>query len=264
MLLGRAPSPGEDVSLQAAVAARSRETVATRPVFVAKDPILGGNEALLAEVAERSLVRATFAPFVWRTVMVDLRGVLAFQKVISLEGHAARVEGGDDLKTLFEVCLPTEQPQVPAGAFRDSDGKGLAVGSTNPNLRIVGTNASAAMLQLSADLPPVPVQAMTVFVQMGISYLQVVRYRGRCFLRDGYHRATALLRRGIHTAPAILIEARSFDELAVPAGGLGGDVVFGERPPSLVDFWGDAAAEVEQVAVRKIVRVRGDEFVVAQ
>jgi hypothetical protein len=53
-------------------------------------------------------------------------------------------------------------------------------------------------------------QAFTFFVSMGASYIQVARYQGRSFLRDGYHRAVGLLRAGVSQVPAVVIDAPTF------------------------------------------------------
>jgi hypothetical protein len=103
---------------------------------------------------------------------------------------------------------------------------------------------------------------VTFFVTMGSSYLTAARYKGRIFLRDGYHRATALLNNGVTDVPCIFIEARTFEEVAAPgAGFLSYETVFGMHPPLLPDFWDPAvAAEVRQIELRKVIRIRGDEF----
>ncbi len=96
-----------------------------------------------------------------------------------------------------------------------------------------------------------------------MSYLQIVQYRGRSFVRDGYHRAAGLLRRGVFVAPCIFINAQSFDQVGTPPGSFTYETLFGDRPPTLSDFWDDKVARsIQQVSVRKVVRVRGEEFVV--
>ncbi len=112
--------------------------------------------------------------------------------------------------------------------------------------------------------PPVRMQAVTLFVYMGTSYLQVVRYRGRSFVRDGYHRAAGLLKRGIDHAPCIFIEAVGFEQVGALANSFTYKTLYGDaRPPCIEDFWDDSlAADVSQATVRKVIRVTGQEFVV--
>jgi hypothetical protein len=110
---------------------------------------------------------------------------------------------------------------------------------------------------------PQKIQAITFFVTMGTSYLQVTRYQGRHFLRDGYHRATGLLRAGVTKVPAVVTEAPSFQYVMSVPGLFDHEVAFSDQPPSLADFWDDAvSADGTQPVVRKVVRMRADQIVV--
>jgi hypothetical protein len=95
--------------------------------------------------------------------------------------------------------------------------------------------------------------------------MQVAHWSGRTFVRDGNHRAVGLLARGVHVVPAVVIEARSWKELVGSGepGALPYDVLYGQRPPRLLDFLDESvAADALRPAVRKVVRIRGEEFVV--
>jgi hypothetical protein len=262
-LLGRNPMPGEDISSHLAVSAECRATVQRRPAFRNADAIVQRDFPGLKDVALRQDVIATLGILKWRPAVVDLRRVLTFQKVIHVDGLDARLgELGDD-KSLLELCIPTDQPAPPMGAFTDQDGKGFTVSSFNPNLRIAGGQISEAQVSQSPGLSPVKMQAITLLVFMGASFLQVVRYKDRSFIRDGYHRAAGLIRREIFEVPCILIDAKSFDEVGAAPGAFSYEVLYGDRPPRLSDFWNDEVSrEIQQVAVRKVVRVTGEEFVV--
>ena len=63
--------------------------------------------------------------------------------------------------------------------------------------------------------------------------MQVGRYRGRHFLRDGYHRAFGLLSRGITIVPAFVRDITVFEELMPdPRVQLPQDSYLGLQPPS--------------------------------
>jgi hypothetical protein len=100
---------------------------------------------------------------------------------------------------------------------------------------------------------------------MGSTFVQVAHYKGRFFLRDGYHRAVSLLRAGITTIPCILIEAHSFEEIgAEPKVMFGYETLFGDRPPMLSDFFNESVSvDVLQPAIRKVVRVAGEQFLIS-
>jgi len=264
MLLGRNPAPTDDTAGLAEEAAMYRSVVESRGLYEPKDPTVSEHPIvqLLDEIAARPAVQAAFHGVDWRPAVVDLTKVLSFQKLIFIDGSAnysASLNNSD----LVDACLPSEQPAPPVGAIGDQDGKGFTISSLNTNLRIAGGQLSEAMVAPSPGQPSVKMQAITLLVSMGTSYLQVVRYKNRCFLRDGYHRAAQLMRAGITVVPCIFIEARSFDEVQPPVGAFAYEVLYGERPPALNDFWDDTVSrEITQLAVRKVIRIRGEEFAV--
>jgi hypothetical protein len=262
-LLGRNPLPGEDLGRQLAVAANYRASVKARPVYQPADPLLSREFPGLDEIKSRQDVVSNLGPLSWRPAVVDLRRVLSFQKVIHTDGLEERLGDLTDDRSLLELCIPTHQPGPPTGAFTDQDGKGFTVSSFNPNLRIAGGQLSDAQVSQGPGLSAVKMQAITLLVYMGASFLQVVRYRERSFIRDGYHRAAGLAKRGVFEVPCIFIEARSFEEVGVNPGAFSYELLYGDRPPRIVDFWDDSVSRgIEQPAVRKVVRVRGEEFVV--
>jgi hypothetical protein len=135
----------------------------------------------------------------------------------------------------------------------------------NPNLRIAGAELQEVQFSPDPSLPLRAMRAIVLILSMGSPYLQIARWSGRTFVRDGHHRAVGLLAHGVHVVPAVIIEARTWKELVggAEAGALPYDALFGDRPPRLADFWDDTvAADSLHPAVRKVVRIRGEEFAV--
>jgi hypothetical protein len=262
-LLGRSPLPSDDLPPLHGTIAMCRKTVQSRRPYRPEDPVLRKRPAYLKAIANRPEIAATFAGLPWQPAMVDLRKILSFQKLVHIDALADRVGGAaGSQEQLRELCIPESRPLPLAGAFSDPDGKGFTISSFNPNLRIAGGQLSDANVGPSPDAA-VKMQAITILVSMGASYLQVVRYRDRCFLRDGYHRAAGLLRVDIHDVPCIFIEAKTFEQVGAPPGSLSYEILYGEHPPCLVDFWDESVSrEIQQVAVRKVIRVRSEEFFV--
>ena len=83
-------------------------------------------------------------------------------------------------------------------------------------------------------------------------------------VRDGHHRLYGLMKAGISQVPAVLIHARTFEETGAGRPGFFGyEQLFGPRPPQLHDFVDDEfSAEVNVRAIRKVVRIRAEEFAV--
>jgi hypothetical protein len=263
-LLGRAPVKGDDLGPVRTRVAQAREELASRPVFEVRSPVLQVDDrSALDELAERQDIVAAFSALEWRLEMVDLRLVQAVQKTINTERLAERVAPVvADPALLTEFCLPDKRSDAPIGIFTDPDKRGFAISSINPNLRIVGTNVSAA--DLSTPGGPVEVQAVTFLVNFGSSFVNVARSEGRYFLRDGYHRAAALLRAGISRVPCVVFDADPMSEPLVPGTDIfSGEIRFGDRPPLLTDFFDPTVSdEIAQPATRKVLRIRGEEFFV--
>ncbi len=222
-LLGRNPGPHDDLQVIDERIAEARAAVQARLPFEPTDPVIGGERTILDSIVARPELQAAMAGAPWTVEWVDLTCVQSIQKLIVADGLDARLAGASsDAAALAELCLPSIQPAPPCGGFTDSDGLGFAISSRNPNLRVVGSHMQEALVAGAAGVEPQKVQAITFFVTMGTSYLQVARYHGRYFLRDG---------------------------------------AFSDRPPLLVDFWNDAVAtDATQPVVRKVVRIRADQY----
>jgi hypothetical protein len=264
LLLGRNPNPGDDIETYSNAAEQYRKAAERREPYVSTNPMVDDDRFAdtLKGVADRPEVQAAFHGVVWRPAVVDLSRVLSLQKVIFTDGLEINPTQIDDT-ALTELCLPREQVSPPSGALSDPDGKGFTISSLNTNLRIAGGQLSEAVVAPGPGLPSVRMQAVTLLVTMGASYLNVARYRDRWFLRDGYHRASRLLRAGISVVPCIYIEAKSFEEVQAGVGTLPFEVLYGDRPPTLQDFWDEAVAtNISQIAIRKVIRIKGEEFAV--
>jgi hypothetical protein len=263
-LLGRNPVPQDNLTTVNYLIASTRLAVAQRAATAICNPVVEGDRSLLDGVAARPEVHAAFPDLAWRVEWVDLTRVLSVQKMITTDGLDLRVaEAVGDQAALVELCLPSVQPVAPLGAFGDPDGHGFALSSLNPNLRVIGSNIGEGLMSASPQIPPQKVQAFTFFVSSGASYLQVAQYHGRSFLRDGYHRAAGLLRAGVSQVPAIVFDAPSFQYIAPTPVLFDHEVAFSDRVPRLADFWDDSvSADALQPAIRKVVRIRAEEFVV--
>jgi hypothetical protein len=82
--------------------------------------------------------------------------------------------------------------------------------------------------------------ALPVHAQSRSPYVEVASYRGRWFLRDGYHRSFRLLNRGIHFVPAVLVQAETLTQMgAVGSQFFAEEILFSRRPPMVEDFLDD-------------------------
>ncbi len=95
----------------------------------------------------------------------------------------------------------------------------------------------------------------------GSPFFEVAGFRGRWFLRDGYHRAYHLLQAGVDCVPAVVIYARSMEELGATAPWFfNEEQLFSDRPPQVTDFLDDTMIlHYERTALRKVIRIRIEE-----
>lgn len=247
----------EATAEQREVARQARESLAARPAGLDQEDLVSEPpDQLDAHVARlrESESAAAFFQEGWRIQVVDLARVCAFQPSIFTDSAAERVVDVkyDDLAGIAAVTLPAESPEPPRVQF-DSVRQAYMVLSPNPNLRIVGT--------FSTPVPNQPGAAGLGFmVRVMPSFMQVIRFRDRYILRDGYHRALGLLDRGITHAPVFTRTMESVEQVALP-GMLPQDAYLGPRPPLLRDYRDDTVAcDVRLPAIQRMIVIQGIEL----
>jgi hypothetical protein len=252
---------GMDPAVAAGAAERARQAVAARAAGTGQGAVVADVPAELAahvRALEASPAAMPMHAEGWKVAIVDLRRVCAFQPSVITDQSLARVTDADgaDLASLAAITLPlTQGENVPLQY--DPIRMAWTASSANPNLRI------------AAQVGPLPVApagfALGFALTAGPSFMQVGRYRGRRYMRDGYHRAFGLLSRGITIVPAFVRDIGAFEELVPdPRTMLPQDGYLGERPPVLADYLDDAvSAAVEVPAARKMVIVQALELALA-
>ncbi len=206
---------------------RAHQAVAARPARIDQDAMITSVPAELTEhvrALEVSLAAKPMHDEGWKVALVNLTKVCAFQPTIVSDQALARVKavGKDDLAAIAAITLPFSQgDEVPV----QYDPIRQAWTVTSPNLN----------LGIATNIGPLPVSpggaALGFAVVAGPSFMQVGRYNGRYFLRDGYNRAFGLLSRGITTVPAFVRDVSRFEELvADPRTMLPQDSYQGQQP----------------------------------
>jgi len=241
--------------------------VETRSVFEAKSPVIK-SPALAAQrhlkaIAARPEIQLAFAPHSWQLGIVDLSvPILTYQSIVQIEDAVERVAGvgRNDWDALMELCLPAPKEMQFEGGYEPAQ-NAFTISSMNPNLRVMSFEV------VDVQVPgPIPAQKKVFGFTFGLgsSYVQFVEYQNRWMVRDGHHRLYGLMKAGIQTVPAVLIRAKNFEETGAGRPGFfGHEQLFGPRPPQIRDFMtDDLSAEVDVRAVRKIVRLRAEEFAI--
>ncbi len=253
-LLGRLPNQDENVAQHVDRWEQSRAALNARPVFRAADIVEAtpvGLEQRIAELQARADIQQIAGELNCQIGIVNLGNVISFQKNVAREEAETRVAAAaqDNWDSLLELCLPeASRSEIPV--LFDQPNKAFTVSSLNPNLRINGCGFQNSLFQYQ--------------VQVANSLVQVAEYRGRWFLRDGYHRCYGLIRRNIRRIPCLIVRAQNFQQVGAAGDAFFSyEMLFGDRPPMLTDFLDNAySADAERRATRKVLRIVGQEFVV--
>lgn len=244
---------GADLARYQGIAANARVAVARRQVDASQQGVLSPLPASVQKYADDWKNAAPGGlPADARIEMVDLRKVFAAQPFVFTNNARERVGAlaNSDLEGIARLTLPPIQ-SIPVQGQYDFVAHAYIFASPDPNLRILGNWAGE-------------VAGHSVFgflVGTTTSLMNIGCFRGRVFLRDGYHRAYGLIASGIHHAPALVQDFASFEQLGLPQGMLPQDAYLGDRPPRLPDYLDDAVAtSADRPATQKLVVIQGTEF----
>jgi hypothetical protein len=186
----------------------------------------------------------------WVIRIADLRKVCALQPAIHYDHARERTvdSKADDLVSVAQISIPIPTNTAIPAQF-DPQQKTWVMTSRNPNLRIIGNFSTSV---------PQGGHAFGFIVRILPSFVQVVKYRDRLVLRDGYHRSLGFLSRGIYLVPVFYKEFGPYDELGLPQGMLPQAAYLGDRPPVLPDYLADdVSVEVALPATQRMIIISG-------
>jgi hypothetical protein len=218
----------------------------TKTSFADESPVLsvlaGESDPDIAARRCRVVSSGFFDAFDWNLAMVDLTKLVAFQRrvIFSTSGHTVDVSG-EPLQLAFPESAP---PRF--DAERSEDGQSLTLWTGDPNFSVAVDKAHSPTAS-----------SFSLELKTGSPFIEVAGYRGRWFLRDGYHRAFMLLRAGVKCIPAVVFSVRSIEGLgACQPWFFDEAVLFARRPPLVMDFHDRAlTVQYERPLRRKVIRV---------
>jgi hypothetical protein len=227
---------------------RARALVAERSPFEERSALCAVSDAAvqarLAEQESRLDLYTEMAGLDWSLGFVDLRALLAFQRrlVLNSDAPGVTIPAADNWPALMDLCFGRPKPIVCEVVQSETS---ILLRSGNPNMHFRFTNDRSS----------------PIAVYSGSPFFEVARYRGRWFLRDGYHRAYALLRAGVFYLPAVIVEAKSLAELgAVHPWFFPEEVLLSSSPPRVIDFLDDALVlEYDRTPLIKTLRLTMEE-----
>lgn len=224
---------------------RARQCVEQRPVFAEESALLPeitrNLQHRIRPLLQRGDLLHEYRGLQWDIGVVDLRRLVAFQRriVIDPEESQAQAIEQDDwdrfLALAFDGKRSTEVDVQHTQIAEDT--RQIVLRSSNPDLRLCVETKEANLLRLHGGSP----------------FFEVAHYRGRWFLRDGYHRAYNLIRSGVRSMFAVIVEARNIAEVgAVKPWFFDEQTLFSDRPPMVTDFHN--AAIVLSYSRRRMVK----------
>lgn len=182
------------------------------------------HEAALRPHAARADLLLEMNGLDWSLGMVDLRHLLSFQRRLSFDSKAPGqpLPAAQDWPALIDFSFGPPRPIACTSHLDET--RVLVLQSEDPNLQLRFSIGGAQPITLYGGSP----------------FLEVAEFRGRWFLRDGYHRAYRLLTHGAFLLPAVVVRARTLGELgAVQPWFFSEEMLFSDRPPRVVDFLDD-------------------------
>lgn len=193
-------------------------------------------------------------PFSFKLVEVD--PLLAFQFHVETDRAADLCRGMTNPPSLGEMlptCLPHALETIPVQLALDQNGVLLKSRSTNVRLLVGG--------QIGED------QANRMHIA-GIGYgvssplIQVVRFNGRCYIKNGYHRAYGLRLAGASHVPCVFLEATEFGQVGAPGGGatFERDLLESANPPTLEHFTQGRAYPLTLRRMTRVIHVTWSEY----
>jgi hypothetical protein len=221
-----------------------------RAIMQPADVVLAMNnkylKAAFSTLADRADLAVEMDGLDWSLGVVDLRLLIAFQRRLffPLEVEPVCIPAATDWPALIRLCFGQATP-ASCTMLRDPASQSITLQSSNPNLQV----------RFTTDI------STPVVIHSGSPFFEVACYRGRWFLRDGYHRAYALLRAGITSVPAVIVQAKTLQELGADQPWFFSEhVLFSDHPPMVTDFLGDdIVLQYERPALIKTIRITAQE-----
>ncbi len=184
---------------------------------------------------------------------VEIAPLLAFQfhvHTLKERTPTAPAQMGSSMQELLQWCLPhsTEVLKAHMSTNAISNGSEVVVTSPNINCGIL----SAVIGQITTE------QLTPVSLAWGptSNLVQIVRYNGRCYLKNGYHRAFQLGRLRIKHIPCLFLEASKWEDIgAVGPRVFPRELLESNNPPTLGHFLQQRAYEVTLPTFRRVIRI---------
>jgi hypothetical protein len=210
--------------------------------------IEAGLERVKVRLAEDPILRNN--PWDFKEVEID--GLISIQKQVNVDVAdeiVGSLKGPEDFAGAIKHALLTELPSPNIMLGRDENG--FLVTSRNLNLGVTGFGLGGQENPTTKE----SIQAASIQFGCLLSYVRVVHFQGRYYLRDGYHRVFGLRQKGFTYTPCILMQGGSASDIGISPGLFSLEIVLSPNPPLVRDF-SENATEVQAPRLTKVLRVK--------
>ena len=106
--------------------------------------------------------------------------------------------------------------------------------------------------------------AFGVYVGVGLPFVHVVRFQGKCFLHNGYHRAVAAAEAGAIKIPCVFRDVQSVAEIGLGPGTFSHELLSSNNPPTLRHFQSSIALKANLLIKTRIMQIAWTDWVVPE
>lgn len=192
----------------------------------------------------------------WEYGWVELGKALVFQPSLNtsyVDSLVKLVPSEDQRLETIQFCLPQAKKAAPKLVTQgvDAVSNTFSIVTDNLDFRILG--------QVQGEEPQAGRKFAGFAFGGGLPQMSVVEYKGRFFLKNGYHRAFALHKAGHRRFPCLVLHTDNYAMTGAQAAGFFPlDTMLSERAPRLEDFNSPAAVPIPRRILRVMITVHAE------
>ena len=231
---------------------------AGRPTIRAIPPHLNRKlEAVAAEPWFQKFV----ADSSWHFALVEIAPLIAFQfqvKIAHSDAQCGSLGEPPDMSDMLNLCMPRHRT-LPEFRLELQPG-GFVVSSADLNVSV--TDALSAMIP-----PGSPLAGDTLLgpvVGTRVPTVQVAKFDGRYYLRNGYHRLYCSGRKGATHAPCVVLDFDSMEDAIGPDATFRRELFQSPDPPTMAHYLEGRCEAVRMLRAQRVITLAWTEATIRE
>lgn len=193
----------------------------------------------------------------WTFKSIEINKLVTAQKTVNVEVASdlvKEIKDKGDVLGAIKIALNSE-PRKSIINISSQDQINFTITTRNQNFGLLGWGAGEIPLGNESDR----LNGVTFTFGGRLSYVNVVHFGDRYFLKDGYHRVYGLMMRGFTHTPCILTESNDSSQL--PQGGnlFNIPLMLSQNPPIFRDF-AEIAEDIELPDMVSVMRLKIEQY----